>query len=131
MWFLFDKLALHCALLWSVDTAMSSTKTVEPIEVPFHGGLQELCIGWGHDPDFSFFFSGQRTKSHPPLLSSPPSHPFRSKPPLNTVRGAGGTQQAPPVGSGVKTQPTNNLVHIGVKKCFDAVGWAAGRASGL
>jgi len=23
----------------------------------------------------------------------------------------------------VKTQPTNNLVHIGVKKCFDAVGW--------
>jgi len=80
----------------------------------------------------TFLFSSQGKGQNPTLLSfSPPSHPFRSKPPLNTVRGAGGTQQAPPVVSGVKTQPTNNLVHIGVKKCFDAVGWAAGRASGL
>jgi len=37
--------------------------------------------------------------------------------PMNTASASGTALKAPPVGSGAKPQSTNDLVHIGIKKC--------------
>ena len=77
------------------------------------GDLLFLSFNWQRRRRLFFFLPRAKDELHP-LFSSP--LPLEVGP-LNTARRSGERCKLPPVGYGAKPQPTNDLVHIGVKKC--------------
>jgi len=94
----------------ATGTTRNETAPIQLAQCRFPGLAIFPCIG------ADFIFLGQRTN-----CPFPPPFPFSPLPPLplevdplNTARGLGSAVSSP-VGSGAKPQPTNDLMHIGVK----------------